>query len=105
MWTRDALTAKRATALQAFRDLFTEEILRPGDDVEIDNITIMFTDLKGSTAIGLHSGRCISVTLNGRLDYYGTAAPPRGAVIIAVSFAHSLIRSFADSVHQNLEEA
>ena len=150
MWTRDALTAKRATALQAFRDLFTEEILRPGDDVEIDNITIMFTDLKGSTAlyerigdprayhlvrehfailghavrqndgvlvktigdaimaafidpvdalncavhiqtdfasfnhgrpaepvvvkIGLHSGRCISVTLNGRLDYYGTAA-------------------------------
>ena len=149
-WARDALTAKRVTATQAFRDLFDEDVLRPGDDVEIDHITIMFTDLKGSTALyerigdprayalvrehfailgkavrendgaivktigdaimavwvnpadglrcamqiqrdvarfnrqsgrepiiiklGLHVGRCISVTLNDRLDYYGTAA-------------------------------
>ena len=149
-WMRDALTAHRVTALQAFRDLFTEQVLRPGDSVEIDYITIMFTDLKGSTAlyerigdpgayalvrehfavlgtavrecegtvvktigdaimavfinppnalrcavqihddfekfnatsarepivvkVGVHVGRCISVTLNDRLDYYGTAA-------------------------------
>lgn len=149
-WLRDALTAKRVTATQAFRDLFDDDVLRPGDDVEIDHITIMFTDLKGSTALyerigdpkayalvrehfailgkavrdndgaivktigdaimavfahppdalraalriqadferynassgkepaiiklGIHSGRCISVTLNNRLDYYGTAA-------------------------------
>ncbi|TFH44458.1 MAG: adenylate/guanylate cyclase domain-containing protein, partial [Lysobacterales bacterium] len=50
-WARDALTAKRVTAMQVFRDLFDEEVLRPGDDVEIDHITIMFTDLKGSTAL------------------------------------------------------
>jgi class 3 adenylate cyclase len=149
-WMRDALTAKRVTAMQAFRDLFDDDVLRPGDDVEIDHITIMFTDLKGSTALyerigdpkayalvrqhfailgkavrehdgaivktigdaimavyvnpadglrcalqiqddierfnhdsgkepviiklGLHLGRCISVTLNNRLDYYGSAA-------------------------------
>ncbi len=149
-WARDALTAHRATTLQAFRDLFTEEVLRPGDDVEIDSVTLMFTDLKGSTALydrigdteayvlvrehyaligaavrecdgtvvktigdavmasflnpadafrcgvriqdafavynaasgkepviiklGFHTGRCISVTLNNRLDYYGSAA-------------------------------
>ncbi|MFQ5994870.1 MAG: adenylate/guanylate cyclase domain-containing protein [Acidiferrobacterales bacterium] len=149
-WMCDALTAHRATALQAFRDLFSEEVLRPGDNVDIDYITLMFTDLKGSTALyerigdpqayslvrqhyaiigkavrehngtivktigdaimgafanpadalrcgvqlhndfdqfnatsgkeavviklGLHVGRCISVTLNNRLDYYGTAA-------------------------------
>lgn len=149
-WIRDALTAKRVTAMQAFRDLFDDDVLRPGDDVEIDHITIMFTDLKGSTALyerigdpkayalvrqhfailgkavrehdgaivktigdaimavyvnpadglrcalqiqddierfnhdsgkepviiklGLHLGRCISVTLNNRLDYYGSAA-------------------------------
>jgi len=149
-WVRDALTAKRVTALQVFRDLFDNEVLRPGDDVEIDHIAIMFTDLKGSTALyerigdpkayalvrehfailgkavrehdgtivktigdaimavyvnpadglrsamqiqtdiehfnqssgkepviiklGLHLGRCISVTLNNRLDYYGSAA-------------------------------
>jgi class 3 adenylate cyclase len=149
-WARDALTAHRATTLQAFRDLFTEEVLRPGDDVAIDSVTMMFTDLKGSTALydrigdtvayvlvrehyaiigaavrecdgavvktigdavmasfltpadafrcgvriqddfaaynttsgkepaviklGFHTGRCISVTLNNRLDYYGSAA-------------------------------
>ena len=149
-WRADALTARRATTFQAFRDLFDDDVLRPGDDVEIDSITIMFTDLKGSTALydrigdpqayvlvrehfeilgnavrecngsivkmigdaimavfsdpadgfrcgvrihadiqsynqnsnkdnltvklGLHTGRCISVTLNGKLDYYGAAA-------------------------------
>ena len=149
-WKRDVLTAHRATTMQAFRELFDEEVLRPGDDVEIDSVTIMFTDFKGSTAlyerlgdsrayhlireffavlgqavrensgtvvktigdavnaafsnpadalacaiqiqkdveafnqgsnrepitvtIGLHVGRCISVTLNDQLDYYGTAA-------------------------------
>ena len=147
-WRRDALIGQRATALQSFRDLFNSDVLRPGDDVDIDSITIMFTDLKGSTAlydrigdpqayvlvrehfeilgravrehngsivkmigdaimavftdpadgllcalaihddidafnegsshdplvvkIGLHIGRCIAVTLNDKLDYYGS---------------------------------
>ncbi len=48
-WVKDALTADRITALQAFRDLFASETLRPGDDVGIGEITLMFTDLKGST--------------------------------------------------------
>lgn len=149
-WKRDVLTAHQVTTMQAFRELFDEEVLRPGDDVEIDSVTIMFTDFKGSTAlyerlgdsqayhlirqffavlgagvrenngtivktigdavnaafsnpadalacaiqiqrdveafnqgsgkeaitvtIGVHVGRCISVTLNDQLDYYGTAA-------------------------------
>ena len=50
-WMRDALTAKRVTAMQTFRDLFNDDVLRPGDDVEIDHISIMFTDLRGSTAL------------------------------------------------------
>ena len=150
IWRRDALTADRAIALQAFRDLFSTEVLRPGDDIAIEAVTLMFTDFKGSTALynrigdpqayalvrehyaiigravrdnngtvvktigdavmgafadpadalkaairmqadlaaynrtsgkdpitiklGLHLGRCIAVTLNGRLDYYGAAA-------------------------------
>jgi len=49
-WVKDALTADRITALQAFRDLFASETLRPGDDVGIGEVTLMFTDLKGSTA-------------------------------------------------------
>lgn len=146
-WASDALTADRVTALQSFRDLFSDVVLRPGDEVGIANITLMFTDLKNSTEmysrigdadafyrvrehfaylgnevrenngaviktigdavmaafadpadgvraaiaiqhnvarlnsavggdeliikIGLHSGHCIAVTLNDRLDYFG----------------------------------
>jgi len=151
-WVRDALTADRVTALQAFRDLFSDEALRPGDDVAVGRVALMFTDLRGSTGLyqrvgdapafhlvrdhfaflaetvraqdgavvktigdavmaafmrpadavaaalavqrkvaefnrahaahgdregiviklGLHCGPCIAVTLNGRLDYFGS---------------------------------
>jgi class 3 adenylate cyclase len=50
-WIKDALTAHRATALQAFRDLFPEQVLRPGEDMAVDTVSLMFTDLKGSTAM------------------------------------------------------
>jgi class 3 adenylate cyclase len=50
-WVADALTADRLTTRQTFRDLFSAETLRPGDDVGIARIVLMFTDLKGSTAL------------------------------------------------------
>ena len=141
-WAQDALTAHEATTMQAFRDLFADTVLRPGDQVAISRIAFLFTDIKGSTdlynrvgdgraygfvrehdgavvktigdavmaaftdpvnaldaalairdaiaafnrhlaavegedgvailvKIGLHSGACIAVTLNDRLDYFG----------------------------------
>jgi class 3 adenylate cyclase len=51
LWVRDALTAARVTSLQAFRDLFASEALRPGDDVAVGRVTLMFTDLRGSTSL------------------------------------------------------
>ncbi len=147
-WVEDALTAQRVTTLQTFRDLFAGEVLRPGDEVAIAQIALLFTDLSGSTALyerigdaaayrlvrehfallagtirahdgaivktigdavmaafadpadgvraaiavqasvgdfnrrhgkegiaikmGVHAGHCIAVTLNDRLDYFGT---------------------------------
>src|SRR5262249_47052486 len=50
-WVADALTAHKATTLQAFRDLLPEQTLRPDEDVAIDNVTLLFTDLAGSTAL------------------------------------------------------
>ena len=50
-WVRDALTADRVTALQTFRDLFSDQVLRPGDEVSVRHMTFMFTDLRGSTAL------------------------------------------------------
>jgi class 3 adenylate cyclase len=50
-WVREALTAHRVTTMQAFRDLFAAEALRPGDEVGVGHVTLMFTDLRGSTAL------------------------------------------------------
>lgn len=50
-WTRDALTAPEAISMQAFRDLFAEATLRPGDDAGVSQVALLFTDLRGSTAL------------------------------------------------------
>ncbi len=50
-WAKDALTGERVIALPAFRRLCPEQLLRPGDDAEIGSVTIMFTDLQGSTQL------------------------------------------------------
>lgn len=50
-WRSDALTGDRAIALTAFRRYCPEQLLRPGDDVRISNVSLMFTDLKGSTSL------------------------------------------------------
>lgn len=147
-WARDALVADRVATVQVFRDLFSDQVLRPGDEVSVRRVTLMFTDLRESTALygrigdagaynlvreqfayigdivrrhdgavvktigdavmaafadparalgaaleiqrdvarlrqapeapalvvklGLHEGPCIAVTLNGRLDYFGS---------------------------------
>ena len=48
-WAQDALTAHEATTMQAFRDLFADAVLRPGDQVAIGRIGFLFTDIKGSS--------------------------------------------------------
>jgi class 3 adenylate cyclase len=50
-WVADALTGDRVTAMPVFRRLCPEQLLRPGDDAEIGRITILFTDLVGSTGL------------------------------------------------------
>ncbi len=145
-WNDDAATAAEVTALQVFRDLFASEALRPGEQISVGTLTVLFTDLKNSTRLyreigdatafghvmnhfdvlrqviaeengalvktigdavmavfrqpasalkamlraqrvlaapvngtqplrlkaGLHTGPCIAVTLNERLDYFGS---------------------------------
>ena len=48
-WTDQAATAAEVTALQRFRDLFAGEALRPGERFSVGSMTILFTDLCGST--------------------------------------------------------
>ncbi|CAN5511605.1 hypothetical protein BH20ACI3_BH20ACI3_01110 [soil metagenome] len=145
-WGDQAATAAEVTALQVFRDLFSSEALRPGEQISVGTLTVLFTDLRHSTQLyreigdatafgrvlnhfdvlkkaiaeadgalvktigdavmgvfrdsasalkavlmaqqvlaappegtapltlkaGMHSGPCIAVTLNERLDYFGS---------------------------------
>ncbi|MCU1266682.1 MAG: adenylate/guanylate cyclase [Acidobacteria bacterium] len=145
-WSDQAVTAAEVTALQVFRDLFSSEALRSGQQISVGTMTVLFTDLRNSTRMyreigdatafgrvmnhfdvlkqaiaaeegalvktigdavmavfrepenalramlkaqqilaappdgspalilkaGLHTGPCIAVTLNDRLDYFGS---------------------------------
>lgn len=50
-WKEAAATAEQITALQEFRDLFSSDVLAPGVEIGIKNLALLFTDLKGSTAM------------------------------------------------------
>jgi class 3 adenylate cyclase len=50
-WSDQAATAAEVTALQAFRDLFTSEALRPGEQISVGSLTVVFTDLRESTRL------------------------------------------------------
>jgi len=145
-WSDKVVTAAEVFAFQTFRDLFSQEALRPGERIAVGHLTIVFTDLRGSTnlyraigdalafglvmnhfdvlrecvaeeggaivktigdaimavftrpvhavramakaqrrlahppegmqplylKVGIHAGPCIAVTLNDRLDYFGS---------------------------------
>ncbi len=62
-WTRDALTATEVISLQVFRDLFAEATLRPGDDAAVGQIALLFTDLRGSTALYERVGDAVAFNI------------------------------------------
>jgi adenylate cyclase len=50
-WSDQAATAADVTTLQVFRDLFSSEVLRPGEEISVGGTTLMFTDLRNSTKL------------------------------------------------------
>jgi class 3 adenylate cyclase len=50
-WADDAVTAAEVFAMQPFRDLFSAEALRPGEQVSVGSVTLLFTDVKDSTRL------------------------------------------------------
>ncbi|MGQ0601692.1 MAG: adenylate/guanylate cyclase domain-containing protein [Anaerolineales bacterium] len=50
-WGDQATLAADVTALQVFRDLFANEAIRAGEQVSVGSMTILFTDLRGSTKL------------------------------------------------------
>jgi len=50
-WSDEILTASRVTNLQEFRDLFAREVVSASEQITVGQQIILFTDLRGSTAI------------------------------------------------------
>ncbi|MBV8245545.1 MAG: adenylate/guanylate cyclase domain-containing protein [Candidatus Eremiobacteraeota bacterium] len=55
-WPDTIVTAADVTAMQDFRDLFSSEVLAAGLEVGIQSMTVLFTDLVGSTALYSSTG-------------------------------------------------
>lgn len=49
--TADAASASIVTTFQDFRDLFSSQVLTPGVQLSRASVTLLFTDLKGSTSL------------------------------------------------------
>ncbi len=50
-WGDDILTAAAVTNWQVFRDLFAAEVISPDESVMVGEQAVLFTDLRGSTAM------------------------------------------------------
>jgi class 3 adenylate cyclase len=88
-WASDSLTAHRATTMQAFRHLFSDAVLKGGDEVSIAQVTLLFTDLKGSTALYEDVGD----------------APAYGLVREHFEFLATLVREHEGSVVKTIGDA
>ena len=51
VWGDEAATAAEVTACSTFRELFVSEVLDVGEFLGVGNLTVLFTDLRGSTQL------------------------------------------------------
>ncbi len=105
-WRRDALTGDRAIALPAFRQYCPEQILRPGDDVAIANVVVLFTDLKGSTSLYEALGDAAAYNLvRDHFDYLTALIERHGGVMVK-TIGDAVMAAFAEpdkGVHAALD--
>jgi len=77
------LTAARLLTTQTFRDLFRAEVIRATEGIGVKDITLLFTDLKGSTAFYQRIGDLNALDLVQRhFERLRDATVRRGGTII-----------------------
>ncbi|HEY2964451.1 MAG TPA: adenylate/guanylate cyclase domain-containing protein [Pyrinomonadaceae bacterium] len=105
-WNDQATTAAEVTALQMFRDLFAAEALRPGEQISVGTLTVLFTDLRDSTKLYREIG---DATAFGRvMNHFDvlrkTIAEHDGAIVKTIGDAvMAVFRCAADGVVAMLE--
>jgi len=82
-WTSQATTAAQVTTLQEFRDLFSSEVLAPGQQLAVSHVAFLFSDLKGSTRLyeGLGDASAYS-RVNRHFDFIRQAVSRGGGSIV-----------------------
>ncbi|HEV2861796.1 MAG TPA: DUF5939 domain-containing protein [Pyrinomonadaceae bacterium] len=82
-WGEQAATAHEVTALQLFRDLFASEALRPGDRINVGQMTILFTDLRDSTRLYREIGDAVAFgTVMSHFDVLREQVAAEGGAIV-----------------------
>ena len=95
-WVADALTAHQVTTMQAFRDLFSDEVLRADENIAIDNVTLLFTDIEGSTALYERLGDSPAYTLvREHFGFLGEVVREHDGAMVK-TIGDAVMASFAD---------
>jgi class 3 adenylate cyclase len=82
-WSDQAATAADVTTLQKFRDLFANEILRPGEQISVGSLAVVFTDLRGSTRMYREIGDATAFgTVMSHFDVLRTAITDEDGALI-----------------------
>jgi adenylate cyclase len=82
-WTADATPASEVTALQEFRDLFSSEVLAPGQELAVRHIALVFSDLKGSTRLYEQIGDAAAYSrVNRHFDFIQQSVTHAGGAIV-----------------------
>jgi class 3 adenylate cyclase len=105
-WSDQATTAAEVTALQMFRDLFATEALRPGEQISVGTLTVLFTDLRHSTQLYREIGDATAFGhVMSHFDVVKKAIGEHdGAVVKTIGDAvMAVFRSAVDGLHAMLE--
>ena len=105
-WSDQATTAAEVTSLQMFRDLFATEALRPGEQISVGTLTILFTDLRHSTQLYREIGDATAFgRVMGHFDVVRKSiAEHDGAIVKTIGDAvMGVFRSAADGLRAMLE--
>jgi adenylate cyclase len=96
-WDEDCATAAMVSVFQEFRDLFGSEALAPDVQLGIESLPILFTDLKGSTALYQRLGDAAAWALvRDHFRFLQDAVTARGGGIIK-TLGDSVMAAFPDA--------
>ena len=88
-WAERGAKASLVTTIQEFRDLFSSEVLAPGVEIAVRTISVLFSDLKDSTALYERIGDATAYSIvRDHFDYlFAIIARRRGAVVKTIGDA------------------